>query len=160
VAEIPGEVEAVPSPLAFLEPTFGWLQRAETWRFAAEQIQKQTALGYGFGGSGGFSQTYVLYTPSYSFTLPYIPGHPLSAPIQIWLETGAVGAVLAAAALASFGRRAGAAVADDRIAAAAAAGLLAATAFIMTVSGWTWSLWWWASVAVGVALIRAAKRPT
>jgi hypothetical protein len=134
---------------------FGWLQRAEIWAFTAEKIQHSLFWGWGFGASAQFTDTYRLS----GFTEAYIPRHPNSAPLQIWLETGAVGALLAAGALASFGRRAGAALADDRWAAAAAAGLLGTAAVIANVNGGTWALWWWGAIAASAALVRAAKRP-
>jgi O-antigen ligase len=143
-------------PLGFLEPPFGWFQRGYGWAHTAELIRERLITGWGFGGSAQFSETVKIE----GYETQLIPRHPQNTPLQIWLETGAVGALLAAGALASFGRRAGAALAEDRVAAAAAVGLLVSAAVIVNVSGGAWSLWWWGAVALGAALIRVAKRPS
>ena len=135
-----------------IEAPFGWQARAEMWGFAADRIKERLVLGWGFGGADQFTETYNLL----GFTLPYIPRHPHNAPLQIWLETGAVGALLAAGALASFGRRAGAALANNRIGAAAAAGLLVTAAVFANVNMNAWAIWWWAAIAAAAALVKAS----
>ena len=133
---------------------FGWQARAQMWAFAADRIKERLLMGWGFGGSNHFPETYNLL----GFTLPYIPRHPHNAPLQIWLETGAIGAFLAAGALASFGRRAGAALAENRAGAAAAAGLLVSASVFANMNANVWAIWWWAAVAAGAAFVRVAGR--
>jgi hypothetical protein len=137
-----------------VDAPFGWQARAQMWAFAADRIKEKLLIGWGFGGSGHFTETYNLL----GFTLPYIPRHPQNAPLQIWLDTGAIGAVLAAGALASFGRRAGAAFAENRPGAAAAAGLLVSASLFANMNMNVWAIWWWAAIAAGAGLVRVAGR--
>jgi hypothetical protein len=86
-----------------------------------------------------------------------MPGDPQSLPLHLWLETGAIGAMLAAAALAEFGLRAGAALAGERVPAAAASGAMASAFVIAVTSVDAWALWWWAGVAIAAAMVRAGR---
>lgn len=58
-----------------------WAARLEIWRFSAEQVLAHPLTGWGIDGSRAF--------------LPFML-HPHSAPLQLWLELGAIGAGLAA----------------------------------------------------------------
>ncbi len=133
-----------------------WYARLETWAYAVGRMREHLFWGYGMDASSTFDAVYNMN----GFTLAYIPGHPHNAAIQIWLETGFIGAVLAVAALAAFGRRAGAALAEDRWAAAAAAGAVMSAAVISLLTMAAWSGWWWATLAAGAALVRASRRTT
>jgi hypothetical protein len=138
---------------AQVDPSFPWLARVDTWSFTAGLIRERLAIGWGLGSAPTFTDVHSLA----GFSTPYIPGHPQNLAMHIWLETGAIGAILAAAALATFGRRAGAALAGDRWAAAAACGTMT-TAFIIASAGISaWALWWWAGLAIAAALVRAAR---
>jgi len=69
-----------------------WAARLDIWAFTAEQILKHPLLGWGIDASRAF-QPFML--------------HPHSAPLQIWLELGLVGACLFAGAWYLVCRRAG-----------------------------------------------------
>jgi hypothetical protein len=134
-------------------PAYPWLARLDTWSYVTGQIRDHLAFGWGLGSAGSFTDSHTLA----GFSTPYVPGHPQNASMHIWLETGAVGALLAAGALASFGRRAGVALVSDRWAAAAASGTMA-TAFILASVDWSaWAPYWWAGVAIAAALVRIAR---
>lgn len=135
------------------EPPFVWLARLDTWAYAAERIHEKLIQGWGLGASATFDETHSLA----GFTVPYMPGHPQSLPVQLWLETGAIGATLAAGALAAFGLRAGAALANDRLAASAAAGAMTTACVIAVTSVSAWDLSWWAGVALAAAMVRSAR---
>ncbi|MES1201865.1 MAG: O-antigen ligase family protein [Pseudomonadota bacterium] len=137
------------------DPPFALLARVDTWSYATGLIRQKPIWGWGLGASRAFDETHTIA----GFSTPYIPGNPQSAPMQIWLETGAVGAVLAAAALAALGRRAGDALAEDRLAAAAASGAMA-TAFLIAALGEfsVWAIWWWAGLAICAAMVRVSRR--
>jgi hypothetical protein len=139
--------------LAHQEPPIAWLARLDTWAYAADRIHENLISGWGLGASKAFTAEHALS----GFETPYIPGDPQSLPVHLWLETGAIGATLAAAALAAFGLRAGAALARDRLAAAAAAGAMTTASTIAVTSVAAWDLWWWAGVAVAAALVRSAR---
>jgi hypothetical protein len=135
------------------DPPFPWLARLDTWAFATDRIHERLLTGWGLGGAKAFPETHSLA----GFTTAYMPGDPQSLPLHIWLETGAIGAMLAAAVLAEFGLRAGAALAGERWPAAAASGAMA-SAFVIAVTGVdAWALWWWAGLAIAAAMVRAAR---
>lgn len=135
------------------DPPFPWLARLDTWAFATDRIHERLLTGWGLGGAKAFPETHSLA----GFTTAYMPGDPQSLPLHLWLETGAIGAMLAAAALAEFGLRAGAALAGERWPAAAASGAMA-TAFVIAVTSVdAWALWWWAGLAIAAAMVRAAR---
>lgn len=136
------------------DPPFALLARVDTWSYATGLIRQKPIWGWGLGSSGGFTETHSID----GFSTPYIAGGPASVPIQIWLETGAVGAVLAAAALAALGRRAGVALAGDPWAAAAASGAIATAFVIASLSEFNaWAVWWWAGLAICAAMVRVSR---
>jgi hypothetical protein len=139
--------------VAHEEPPFAWLAQLDTWAYAADRIHEKLILGWGLGASTGFNDTHSLS----GFTVPYVLGDPRSLPVQLWLETGAVGATLAAGAFAAFGLRAGAALANDRVAACAASGAMATACVIAVTSVGAWDLSWWAGVALAAAMVRSAR---
>jgi O-antigen ligase len=84
-----------------------------------------------------------------------LPVHPHSASLQIWYETGAVGALLAAGALLTAGLRMSRAYARNRPAAAAACATLASLGLIANVSYGVWAEWWMATMFAVAALVGA-----
>jgi hypothetical protein len=136
------------------DPPFDLLARLDTWSYAAGLIRDKPIWGWGLGASHGFAATHSIS----EFSTPYIPGSPQSAPIQIGLETGAIGAVLAAAALAALGRRTGIALSGERCAAAAASGAMCTAFLIAALSEFeVWAVWWWAGLAICAAMVRVSR---
>jgi O-antigen ligase len=87
-----------------------------------------------------------------------LPRHPHSASLHIWYELGAVGALLAAAAVAWGGWRMARALRAHREAAAAAAGLVAAYGVLANVSFSAWQEWWLAAILFAASLPTALHR--
>jgi O-antigen ligase len=136
------------------DPPFNLLARLDTWSYATGLIRQKPIWGWGLGASHGFPETHSIA----EFSTPYIPGSPQSAPLQIWLETGAIGAVLAAAALAALGRRTGVALQGERCAAAAACGVMCTAFLIAALSEFeVWAIWWWAGLAICAAMVRVSR---
>jgi O-antigen ligase len=124
--------------------------RVEIWHFAAQRILERPLLGYGFNAS-----RYVPNGDAVSAFLPpgqsLIPLHPHDAFLQVWLELGAVGAVIVAAGLiATLSALARWPAASTRfIFPGYAAGLVvAALAFGI------WQSWWMATIAFSIAAYR------
>ncbi|GAM97918.1 lipid A core-O-antigen ligase and related enzymes [alpha proteobacterium U9-1i] len=131
-----------------------WAMREAIWRYVADQIQVRPWMGWGLDGPRTFTD--MLDVRGISFR--GISLHPHSASLQIWLETGLVGAVLAASALVVGGVALARMLAADRIAAAAAAGSLAAFGLFANVSFGLWQEWWIATAFIAAALTAAARR--
>ncbi|MES1203914.1 MAG: hypothetical protein ABUS57_20950, partial [Pseudomonadota bacterium] len=86
-----------------------------------------------------------------------IPLHPHDASLQIWLETGAIGAGLGALALILGGVALARALRFDRVAAAGACGAIASIGLIANVSYGAWQEWWIATAFAAAALVTASQ---
>ena len=133
-------------------PVRSGLHRLLIWQFTAERIAEKPLLGWGFNASRWLPGGDVAVMGG----LPALPLHPHNAPLQWWVELGAIGAVLGAAvALLAAGalRR----IPDPRSAATGVA-LLASAATVGCMSFGVWQSWWIAALALGAAFHVAATR--
>lgn len=131
--------------------------RGEVWREITPLLAPRPFFGWGLEATQAFARIPGIEDvgPERFFLLAQ--GHPHNAPLQIWLELGLVGALLAAAAL-GFGFRA-----LERLPAhlLPAATTTAAIAFaIACVSHGAWQAWWWGLLGlVAIAFAAAASQP-
>lgn len=130
-----------------------WAIRMEMWHFALDRIAERPVMGWGFGGSRAFDAPVTVQGVEVTQLLL----HPHAAGLQIWLETGGVGAGLAALALLAGGLKAARSLAHDRIAAGAAGATLAAATVLAGVSYSAFQVWLWAAAALAVAGVVAAR---
>lgn len=115
-----------------------WDQRMGYWAFTMGRIAEHPWRGWGLDASRAFS--------------PEIQLHPHNGALQIWLELGAVGAVLAALTWAFVFRRL---ARDERsLLTAGTAGSVAVYLFFGLVSFGVWQEWWLALAAL-VAVVAA-----
>ncbi len=125
--------------------------RAAIWGFAAARIAEKPVLGWGMHAARGM--------PNAKETIGYgaelMPLHPHNGPLHLWLEFGAVGAVLGAALLA------GLALAADGPAwpRAIHTGLLLAALVVASVSYGLWQGWWLATLWLVGALAAGTREP-
>ncbi|MBS0386660.1 MAG: hypothetical protein JSS00_15065 [Proteobacteria bacterium] len=127
--------------------------RVVVWRYVASRIAESPWFGHGLDASRTAPQ---LLPVRDGFSVAAIPLHPHSASMQVWFETGAVGAILAAAALLTAGWSLSRALDANRPQAAAAAGAIAAIGVIGNLSYGLWQEWWDAAMFVAAALVAAA----
>lgn len=133
---------------------FSWEHRLAIWTQTCSEIWSAPWIGHGLGASRALPGIAV------AGQMTYPPLHPHSASLQLWYETGAVGAVLAAFALITGGRALARALGGKPAAAAAAAASLLSLGFIANVSFSLWAEWWVASLLIAAALTAAsARRP-
>ncbi len=142
-------------PALLAELPLSWQVRLEIWRFAGERIGEHPVFGWGLNSARLFKEERQLGEAVFAA----IPLHPHSVSLHLWLETGAIGAGLAALALALGGWRAGQALAQDRFAAAGAAGAAAAILVTWNVSYGAWQEWWIAAAFAAATLAAARARP-
>jgi len=83
-----------------------WHWRLEIWGFAVERIAERPLLGHGLGAGRTLSETVMLR----GIEIDRMPIHAHNAGLHIWMETGAVGALLSAWTLLALARSAGRAV--------------------------------------------------
>lgn len=130
-----------------------WAARAGIWNYVCTRILEQPLFGRGLEASRVVEDRIQVR----ELDMRGIPVHPHSASLQIWYETGAIGALLAAAALLLGGRWLARAYADDRASAAAAAGTIAAVGVIANVSFGAWAEWWLATLFIAAAVVGSVK---
>ena len=119
-----------------------WDQRMGYWAFTMGRIADHPWRGWGLDASRAFS--------------PEIQLHPHNGALQIWLELGAVGAVLAALTWAFVFRRL---ARDERsLLTAGTAGSVAVYLFFGLVSFGVWQEWWLALGAMACAICVAVQR--
>lgn len=128
-----------------------WAQRAGIWNYVCARILEEPWIGRGLDASRAVTDRIEVR----GVDLRGIPLHPHSASLQIWYETGAVGAGLAALALVAGGWALAGAFDRNRPGAAAAAATLAALGVIANVSFGAWQEWWNATIFVAAALVGA-----
>jgi len=146
-------------------------ERVYMWNFTAERISEKPLLGWGFNASrdmpnqgiapfdpsrGKHKKNKRAAAPPHSHVIAH---HPHNAGLQILLELGLVGAVLAAALLWAFLRGL------DRLPAASLPWARASVLATLAVAGTAYGIWqnqWLATIAANtamVALLGAAARP-
>jgi O-antigen ligase len=116
--------------IAALRPhvQLSWEERLNMWTFASAKIVEKPWTGWGLDASRTFGSAISLHTHD--------------AAIQVWLELGAVGAVLAAAFWIGVWSLIEALARRDRTAGAAAAAASVAYLTIGALSFGVWQEWW------------------
>lgn len=139
--------------------------RVWAWHFAIGKISERPLTGHGISASKAWTDTYtdhpewLAHLPESWANYPVVPGHPHNMALQIWAETGMVGAILFGFSLVLLGFRLPQPVrmrADIRF---AIAGL---TGVAFSLFNFAYSMWneaFWSSLALAaVAIILLSKR--
>jgi O-antigen ligase len=121
-----------------------WDARLDIWSFATARIMEHPLLGWGLDASRTFGNS--------------IPLHTHDGALQVWLELGAVGALLMATAWLFLLKAIYDLIEVDRPLAAVAAASACAYLMIGAVSFGVWQEWWLALGALAFAVIVALKR--
>ena len=120
--------------------------RVEIWDFSVQRIAEKPLLGWGFDGSRHIG---ALYPDAGDTGRAFMALHPHNAPLQIMLELGAVGAVVALALLGLVAVRLGATPYRGRT--------FAQAFFVsaLAIGSVAYGLWqnWWLALIVSVALL-------
>ncbi len=115
------------------------------WSFAGNRIAERPLSGWGLDAARTIPGGKIEIRPGQT----WLPLHPHDAALQLWLELGAPGAVLAALLVGLLWLRLGAAPWPRLYAAAAGGSLFAATA--VASSGWgIWQEWWLGTLGLGL----------
>ncbi|MBI1263491.1 MAG: hypothetical protein GC187_01995 [Alphaproteobacteria bacterium] len=94
-------VALIPDSVAERLP-LSWHWRLEIWSYALERIAQQPVLGQGLDAGRTLSETVMLR----GMEIERMPIHAHHAGLHIWMETGAIGALLAAGSLLALARSA------------------------------------------------------
>jgi len=127
--------------------------RAHIWTFTLERVLERPFFGWGFDASPRMPNFGV--EPFFKFQDKVIPLHPHSAGLQVWLELGLVGVMLASAPLwRAWGGLA-------RLPAAPLAFTVALCGAILVAAGSSFGLWqsrWLGLLFLALLLLRLARR--
>ena len=139
--------------------------RAWSWQVVIGKISEKPITGHGISASKTWQETYADHPdwlarlPDFWAWYPVVPGHPHNMALQIWAETGLIGAVLAGFALVTLGFRLptpDAMRADIRYATAGLAGV-AVSLFSFAYNVWN-EAFWSSLILAAVAIILLSKR--
>jgi O-Antigen ligase len=133
------------APGGHLPMSYG--RRAQMWNLAADLIAQKPLTGWGLGAGSTFDKV-VRFE---GFDWPQIQLHPHSAPLHIWLETGAVGAILASIAIIAAGGAAISTFGRHKVAASVLVGGLTFLALQWGMSHAAWREWMWTCFAMIIA---------
>jgi len=117
-----------------------WEHRIEMWAYVAEMIAQKPIIGHGFDASRTFDETFHFRGFD---NWSKVSLHPHNSGLQIWAETGAIGAALASVTLLALGRTLKPIVTSSETAAIAIVGFLGAALTICTFTFGVWQEWWW-----------------
>ena len=134
---------------------FSWEHRMVNWSYVGEQIRAHPLIGHGFDASRTFDATFS--TRGFD-DLAVVSLHPHNAGLQIWLETGMIGAVFAVTLLYLLGQEAVKFSTGGRARAMACAGMIAPIILISSVSYGVWQEWWWACLFLCAAVLHFVPR--
>lgn len=127
--------------------------RIDIWESFGEAAMRRPLAGFGFNAAATLQDNPVAQQISAPRRVMLGVGHPHSAPLQAWVDTGAVGAALLALAgsllLVRIRRL-------PRPRAVAPAAFVAGTFAIVVVAHGAWQGWWIAVLAVATLLFAAA----
>ena len=120
-----------------------WDHRLVMWDFVTARIAEHPLVGHGFDASRTFNATFI---GNDNYEMSVVSLHPHNFGLQIWVETGLVGAILAVAALLVISNSVLQAVQKDPRIARPIAGFLVGLIIIGSVSYGVWQEWLWASI--------------
>lgn len=128
-----------------------WDVRLGIWKYTSERILERPWFGHGLDAARATTERTVYDGEAFRV----IPVHPHSASLQIWYDTGVIGAVLAIALIALIGLRLSRLYAAARLPAAATAAVIAMLGTMANV-GWSlWQEWWMATIILAGILVVA-----
>ena len=133
--------------------------RLWSWEAVIARSSEAPFAGHGMGATRSWKDTFasrpdwLAQLPDSWATYPIVPGHPHNMALQIWAETGMIGAVLAALSLVALAfhlPRPGDLPREIRL---AIAGLAGAATVIFSFAYSLWNEGFWASLALAAAVI-------
>ncbi|WP_417467243.1 O-antigen ligase family protein [Maricaulis sp.] len=153
---LPGLIAAIPPALRDFLP-LSWVWRLEIWTYVNELIREKPLFGYGLDASRPLNGEMELA----GLQIERLPLHPHNASLQVWLETGLIGAVLLSCALIFLGGRIASAPRLSRDQAVAAAWVLVTYVCLVLFSYGAWQEWHQAAAALAATavLFLGARKP-
>lgn len=133
--------------------------RLWSWETVISRMSDAPVAGHGLNAARTWKDTYatrpewLAELPEFWKDYPIVPGHPHNMALQIWAETGMIGAALAALSLVALGFHLPRPETLSRDIRFAVAGLAGAAITICSFSYSAWNEGFWASIALASAAI-------
>ncbi|NNE57174.1 MAG: O-antigen ligase family protein [Hellea sp.] len=138
-----------------------WEHRIEMWSYVSEKIGEKPFFGHGFDASRTFDRKYDgMSVNGKPYEQTIISLHPHNSGLQVWVETGAIGALLFSLFLFMLQKKLTSYVEKDSYSAVYIAGYVAAALTICTLTYGVWQEWWWGALIFIGALIPIVKMNT
>jgi len=124
--------------------------RIRMWAYGWERIAQNPWVGQGFDAARSYQDT---FQERGGTTMVIVSLHPHNAAVQIWLEIGAIGAVLSAATLGALIKPALGFAQTPARASALAGTITAVSLFGLTTIG-VWQYWWIGSIFIAISALQ------
>lgn len=154
---VAGLIRIAPAFDTLLAPSFR--SRLWAWELVLAEIRQAPLTGHGLMASRTWRDTYADHPewlaglPAFWSDYPVIPGHPHNMALQIWAETGLVGALLSAGAIWLLALRLPAPRQAGPVIRFAGAGMMGAGLMMFSFSYSAWSEGFWAGVSLALAAL-------
>lgn len=127
-----------------------WDHRFRMWGYCWNIISEHPFVGAGFDASRTFNDSFIAKDGR---NLPLLSLHPHNLGVQIWTETGLVGAVLASIVLLSLIKPLKK-ITNNSKSSSAYSGVIVASLTISLLTIGAWQLWWWSAVFLALGITK------
>ena len=137
------------------ELPMSWDHRFRMWGYCWNIISEHPFVGAGFDASRTFNDSFIAQDGR---NLSLLSLHPHNLGIQIWTETGLVGAVLASILLLSLIKPLKKNINNSK-SSSAYSGVIVASFTISSLTIGAWQLWWWSAVFLALGITKLVNSP-
>ena len=127
-----------------------WDHRFRMWGYCWNIISEHPFVGAGFDASRTFNDSFIAQDGR---NLSLLSLHPHNLGVQIWTETGLVGAVLASVVLLSLIKPLKK-ITNNSKSSSAYSGVIVASLTISSLTIGAWQLWWWSAVFLALGITK------
>ncbi|MDG1522032.1 MAG: O-antigen ligase family protein [Hellea sp.] len=127
-----------------------WDHRFRMWGYCWNIISEHPFVGAGFDASRTFNDSFIAKDGR---NLSLLSLHPHNLGVQIWTETGLVGAVLASILLLSLIKPLKK-ITNNSKSSSAYSGVIVASLTISSLTIGAWQLWWWSAVFLALGITK------
>lgn len=127
-----------------------WDHRFRMWGYCWNIISEHPFVGAGFDASRTFNDSFIAQDGR---NLSLLSLHPHNLGVQIWTETGLVGAVLASILLLSLIKPLKK-ITNNSKSSSAYSGVIVASLTISSLTIGAWQLWWWSAVFLALGITK------
>ena len=129
---------------------FSWEERIHNWRYILHKITEHPIIGHGFDAVRTFEDKHTVRGFA---DRAIVSLHPHNAGLHIWVELGAIGILIAIAALFFSHKMIRSSNEIRRTTAVALSGTGAAAIVNASLTFGVWQDWWWAAIIISMSTV-------